>query len=59
MACRVVWAAWIRWDIRKLVESKVLYPSSEDGKAEIERRLNPTGDGLSTLVTATDESVSE
>jgi len=45
--------------IREIAESKVLYPSSADGKAEIDKQLNPTEDGVSTLVTAPDVPDSE
>jgi len=45
--------------IRELAESKVLYPSSEDGKTEIDKQLSPTGNRMSTLVTTSDVPVSE
>ena len=34
--------------IREIAESKVLYPSSADGKAEIDKQLNPTPHRLFT-----------
>jgi len=45
--------------LRELAESKVMYKDTVDGKAEIDKQLNPTGGGVSTLVTATDVPDSE